>query len=81
MTTGSIRVNVAREICKICYHNTAVGFSVPEDVWRAVVPPRLRDRVLCLACFTRLADEKLVRWEPHIEFYPVSLATHLGLDP
>lgn len=67
-----------REICKACRRPSAVGFSVPDAVWAAVVPAGVN--VLCLGCFTTLADETLVPWDRAIEFHPVSLATHLGLD-
>ena len=66
-----------REVCKLCYHINAVGFRVPNEVWIAVVPSNLREAVICLACFTRLADERLVSWEAGIELFPVSLATYL----
>ncbi len=66
-----------REICKICYHANGVGFSVPDEVWDLAVPKQLRGGVLCLSCFVRLADERLIHWDEHIEFFPVSLRTHL----
>lgn len=69
--------NGSREICKVCYHVNPVGFYVPDEIWRSVVPEALRASVLCLACFARLADEKLIRWEQEIEFFPVSLVSHL----
>lgn len=31
-------------------------------------------------CFARFADEKLIPWEDHIVFYPVSLASHINED-
>lgn len=65
-----------REICKLCYHPNRVGFRVPDDVWCAVVPEAVRDSVVCLSCFTRLADEALVRWDREIEFFPVSAVAH-----
>ena len=74
---GVFETGYSREICKICYHIGGVGFMVPDEVWKLVVPPRLRDDVLCLGCFTRLADERLIPWDDHIEFFPVSLWTHL----
>lgn len=71
---------VTREICKLCYHVNTVGFSVPNDVWRAVAEDSV-SLVMCLGCFTRLADEKGVEWDKQIEFYPVSRITHLrGLE-
>lgn len=69
---------MSREICKICYHPVTVGFSVPDDVWEAAMPTLVRDHVVCLACFTRLADEKLIEWDREIEFWPVSMAIHIG---
>ncbi len=68
---------MTREICKACHRPVAVGFDVPHEVWAAVAPAGLN--VLCLGCFTTLADEALVEWDKAIEFHPVSLATHLGL--
>lgn len=69
---------VTREICKLCYCVNAIGFRVPEDVWRAVVPQHVQNAVVCLACFTRLADEQLVPWDRDIALFPVSLARHLA---
>jgi len=70
---------VTREICKACWHVNAIGFRVPDDVWQRAVPERLRSGVVCLGCFARFADENGIAWDREIEFYPVSLATHLGL--
>lgn len=70
-------ISSSREICKACYHANSVGFRVPDTVWNAVVPERLRNGVVCLGCFTRLADECGVPWDEEIEFFPVSLITHL----
>lgn len=66
-----------REICKICYNVVRVGFNVPDEVWEGVVYKEHLTRVLCIDCFTKLADEKLIEWDTNIEFYPVSLKTHL----
>jgi hypothetical protein len=75
------RFNVAsREICSICSHVNRIGFHVPDEVWRAVVPGDWQDHVLCLECFARLADEKLVAWDRSIDFFPVSMATHLRVS-
>jgi hypothetical protein len=64
---------VTREICKACWQVSAVGFMVPDGIWALAVPEALRERVLCLTCFTRLADENGVEWDREIQFYPVSL--------
>jgi hypothetical protein len=74
-----------RERCQACQQPSPVGFSVPDDVWEAVVHPSLRNSILCLPCFISRADEKLIAWDEQIELFPVSLAKHLrevrGLCP
>ncbi len=70
--------NLTREICKICHHVNAVGFSVSDEVWCSVVPEQNQSEVVCLGCFTRLGDENRIAWESDIEFFPVSAATHLS---
>ena len=71
---------MTRELCKLCYHINTVGFSVPDEIWRDVVPENLQESVVCLSCFARLADEQMVEWDREIEFYPVSLVTHICLS-
>lgn len=67
----------SRERCGWCGEYSAVGFRVPDEIWAEVVPARFRETIACLRCFTRMADERLVPWDRAIEFYPVSLSTHL----
>lgn len=66
-----------REQCKVCHHPNPVGFWVPDSVWERVVPAQFSTHVVCLSCFTRFADERLVQWDADIRFYPVSLLTHI----
>jgi hypothetical protein len=70
---------MTREICKACWRPSPVGFSVPDEVWNAVRHPNLPGNVLCIMCFAALADEQLIQWDKKIEFFPVSLASHLGI--
>lgn len=72
-------MSATREICKLCDHPNPIGFRVPDEVWLAIVPECAKHRVVCLSCFTLLGDEKLVEWDRDIDFYPVSLASHLEL--
>ena len=65
-----------REICSLCYEISRVGFWVPNDVWRAAIHKHYQNSIICLQCFTRLADEKSVEWDKEIKFYPVSWITH-----
>lgn len=76
-------MSASRELCKLCHHVNAIGFRVPDSVWNSVVPGFIGGGIVCLSCFSRLGDEKMVPWERDIELFPVSLATHLGgrVDP
>lgn len=66
-----------REICKSCGRVSPLGFTVPDEVWRAAVGDY--DHVLCILCFAQRADESLIEWDKEIEFYPVSLRTHIEI--
>lgn len=60
-----------REICKLCWEVSRVGFTVPDEIWNAVAPVN----ILCLGCFTKLADEAGLEWDRDIQFWPVSQRT------
>ena len=64
-----------REICKCCGEINRVGFNVPNDIWQMSVPKIYQEKVLCLNCFTRFADENGIVWDEEIEFFPVSFET------
>lgn len=66
-----------REICHLCHEVSRVGFWVPDEVWRAALHKSQQESIVCLRCFTRLADERGVEWDADIKFYPVSQVTHL----
>jgi len=66
---------VTREICKLCWRVSRVGFHVPDHIWQAVVPAHVVDACVCLDCFTRLADEMRIVWDADIQFFPVSAVT------
>jgi len=65
-----------REICSLCHEVSRVGFWVPDEIWRLAVHRSQLNSILCLRCFTRLADERSVLWDKEIKFYPVSWITH-----
>ena len=66
-----------REICGLRHRVVAVGFHVPDRIWEAVVHKSQRNTIHCLNCFIERADEKLIAWDEHIEFFPVSLRSHI----
>lgn len=69
-----------REICSLCHEVSRVGFSVPNKIWKAVVHRSQIEDIICLRCFTRLADERGVQWDEEIKFYPISWITHIELE-
>ncbi|MBA7622590.1 hypothetical protein ES703_29968 [subsurface metagenome] len=69
---------LSREICKLCFRANPVGFSVPDEIWKDVIPSEHRSKVVCISCFARLADEKLIPWDKQICLYPISMHTHLN---
>ena len=44
--------------CKMCGRADGFNFNVPDDLWEQVVPPILRDHVVCLPCFDHLASAR-----------------------
>lgn len=64
-----------REICSLCHEVSRVGFHVPDKIWKLAVHESLLFSIICLFCFTRLADERGVQWDREIEFFPVSQIT------
>ncbi len=63
-----------REICSLCHEVSRVGFHVPNEVWELSVHSSQINSLICLRCFTRLADERGVEWDKDIKFYPISHA-------
>jgi hypothetical protein len=63
---------MTRELCKRCPNVVTIGFSVPDKLWAQVSQGRWN--VLCLQCFTTLADEMGLPWDRDIVFWPVSRA-------
>ena len=70
-------MSLSREICKLCFRANPVGFSVPDEVWADAIPVEHQSQVVCISCFARLADEKLIPWDRDICLYPVSMHAHL----
>ena len=54
-------------VCKACGRVDHFDFHVPDDIWNAIVPPPLRNRVVCLNCFDRYAKEMGVDYADYIK--------------
>lgn len=55
-----------RQTCKACGRRDKFDFHVPDEVWAAVVPPELVNRVVCLACFDQFARQREVSYATHL---------------
>jgi len=65
-----------REVCSECGRVSPVGFWVPNDTWEEVMSDDRQHAIMCVMCFTRLADQKFIRWDKEIKFFPVSKKSH-----
>lgn len=50
--------NRQRQTCKACGLPDKFDFTVPDEIWLAVVPERLQNLVVCLGCFDDFARDK-----------------------
>lgn len=66
-----------REFCSVCFHPNAAPFVVPDAVWHTCVPRAFQKAELCLMCFARFADERLIPWCQEIAINPLS---RVGLE-
>ena len=66
------------EVCKRCFRANCIGFSVPDEVWAAVV--RSRWTLLCPLCFDEEAKKGGVPYE-FTALYPVTWSTWADTKP
>ena len=60
-----------RQTCKVCGRPDKFDFSVPDGVWRDIVPEEFVNRVVCLFCFDDFAameDKKYAASLRHLYF-------------
>lgn len=55
-----------RQSCKNCGVRDGLNFNVSSAVWERVVPKRLINHVVCLACFDRFAARRQVDYRRSI---------------
>ena len=66
-----------RQICSVCNREYSIDFKVPNEIWELATHHSQRENLICLDCFTRMADTRFVKWDEDITFSPVSLITHI----
>ena len=68
-----------RQICSICNNVCAVDFKVSDKIWELATHYSQRNALICLDCFTKMADIRFVEWDKDIKFYPTSLVCFMKL--
>jgi hypothetical protein len=53
---------------------------VPDEIYKAAIRPQFRDGYICLECFVKEADEKLIEWDKDIIFHPYSGVTRMRIN-
>lgn len=66
-----------RQICSVCNREYSIDFWVPREIWELSTHNSQREDLICLDCFTRMADTRFVEWDKDIKFYPTSLVSHI----
>ena len=55
-----------RQTCKVCGRPDKFDFTVPDRVWRDVVPLRFRKLVVCLFCFDGFARQRNIDYADYL---------------
>jgi hypothetical protein len=61
------RARMQRQRCKVCWNADGFNFNVPDWLWEEVVPPDLRDHVVCLRCFDDFAAAGGIAYQDHLD--------------
>ena len=56
-----------RQRCKVCGCADKLNFSVDDETWKAIIPPRYQNRVVCLACFDDFAKKRDIDYLPTLK--------------
>ena len=54
------------QTCKVCGRRDRFDFTVPDEIWRAVVGTEFEGRVVCLPCFDDLAGKGGINYAPYL---------------
>lgn len=53
--------------CWVCRIVPKLDYTVEDEVWKQVVPESIRNLVICLECFDKMATRKGVDWIEHLQ--------------
>src|SRR5262245_63292155 len=58
-----------RQTCKVCRCPDKFDFSVPDEMWKRVVPLEYQQGVVCLDCFDAFASERQIDYSDSIDLF------------
>lgn len=69
-----------RPRCARCQRFITIDTWADDDLWLEVIGPLQGPGYICADCFTRAADERLIRWEGRVSFVPISLRSQMDIQ-
>lgn len=69
-----------RPRCHRCQRYITIDTDADDDLWAEVIGPKFGPGYICADCFTRAADERLIRWEGRLRLVPYSLAAQMDIQ-
>lgn len=69
-----------RPLCHRCARYITIDTEADDDLWLEVIGPLQGPGYICADCFTRAADERLIRWEGRVRLVPYSLARQMDIQ-
>lgn len=61
-----LNLSLQHQTCKACGNRDKFDFDVSDEIWRAVVPIHLQNRVVCLSCFDDFAQLRSINYAAHV---------------
>lgn len=80
MKTETKRRIPTRAKCHRCQRYITIDTDSDDDLWEEVIGERFGPGYICADCFTRAADERLIKWEGRVRFVPTSLASQVEIQ-
>lgn len=63
-----------RQTCKVCGRYDKFNFTLPDDIWAAIVPPEYQNRVVCLTCVDDFAARERIDYAQHLAGHPLTFS-------
>lgn len=53
--------------CKNCGNVDGINFNVSDNLWQLVIPKKIQNKVVCLHCFDKFANNKSIDYRKSIQ--------------